>query len=363
MEHPQDAYLNCAAVRSPPPPLSLPWLVSADTSRMELRALGNLLKDRLLEKVTIDGSRASTPIAMRTQSSPGASPSHNSPTDMMDRREGPLALPRDGIALSPTGKLIAKILALEFTQAGAVPLTSLIPLIDATSEPPEVAARLAQIISRSGLFYESHLADWAAGKRDLLQVKAESDQRINHSVSGPVATTHMIDRRDVRDATTMRERSGQDASDSASVAKPSEATVARTTSQILSDGVPASEDRNSMQLVRQQLDVLATGQIAWQGLVREGVPGEIEIRHETRDGKVEQTDVWRARIRIKCPTLGDVDVAFSLAGNHLSLLVAAKADAKEHLMIAADAFELAVSSRGIEIGTLAIADPNSRGAS
>ncbi|MFM9885201.1 MAG: flagellar hook-length control protein FliK [Burkholderiales bacterium] len=330
---------------------------------MELRALGNLLKDRLLEKMSVEGSLASAPIPARMQSSPGARPSNDSQPDMTGRRGGHPPLPSDNIALSTTGQLIAKVLALEFTQSSAIPLTSLTPLVDEASEPPAIAARLAQIVSRSGLFYESHLADWAAGKRDLSQVKAESSQRMNHSVSGPVATTQMNDRREILDATTTIEQSGQDKSDSPSVAEPSEENAARTNSQMSSDTVPASEDRKSMQLVRQQLDVLATGQIAWQGLVREGVPGEIEIKHETRDGTMEQTDVWRARIRIKCPTLGDVDVAFSLAGKHLSLQVAARPDAKEHLMIAADAFALAVSSRGIVIGTLAIADPNSRGAS
>ena len=264
----------------------------------------------------------------------------------------------DSIALSLTGKMIAGILAVELLQTDSAPLTSTTPLDEGNSEPPVVAERLAKIVGGSGLFYESHLADWVAGKRDFARVKAESDERIVTKTTGVITATKFTDRGVVRDSINMSDASGQKRSDAQSMGEPSETSIVQTTSQTPSNGTPSLEDRDAIQLVRQQLNVLATGQIAWQGLVREGVPGEIEIRHEARGGNSDQADVWQARIRINSPTLGEIDVAIALASNHLSLSVVAAPDAQEHLIVSAEAFKLAVRSRGIELGALAIADPN-----
>jgi hypothetical protein len=328
---------------------------------MQLRELGNLSKVRLIDKISIEGSIAAAPTATRTQSNHGARLSRESSPDTLGRSMQNAHPPGDSIALSQTGKLIAKILAVELMQSSTASLTSSTPLIEGNSEPQLVAERFSKIVGGSGLFYESHLADWVAGKRDLAHVRAESDER-TLAVATSTATKGM-DGSVVRDSLELQKQSAQNKLDSQSVAESLDEVSTRIISQTLSNGTPVFEDRNTLQIVRHQLDALATGQIVWQGLVSEGVPGEIEISHEARDGKAEQVDVWRARIRIICPNLGDIDVAIALVSNHLSLQVAAASDVREHLVLAADVFKKAVQSRGIELGALAIADPNIRSTS
>ncbi|GAA4348623.1 hypothetical protein GCM10023165_34630 [Variovorax defluvii] len=79
--------------------------------------------------------------------------------------------------LSPAARLIGALLA-ELPDAG--PLRGAAPLWPTTRQPASAAAMagaLAQAVDRSGLFYESHLAQFAAGARTLAQMAHEPQSR------------------------------------------------------------------------------------------------------------------------------------------------------------------------------------------
>lgn len=73
----------------------------------------------------------------------------------------------------------------------ALPLASrpvnLMPLIDQWPTPPHVTLQgwtgeqLQQLVGRSGVFYEAHLAQWQAGRYDLATLQEESRQRQQQS--------------------------------------------------------------------------------------------------------------------------------------------------------------------------------------
>src|SRR5439155_7560273 len=65
-------------------------------------------------------------------------------------------------SISATAKWVSALMQEPLTTAAHVPITPAEPLLaapPAASEP--LAAALRESIARSGLFYESHLADWA----------------------------------------------------------------------------------------------------------------------------------------------------------------------------------------------------------
>jgi hypothetical protein len=80
--------------------------------------------------------------------------------------------------LSPAARLLGQVLR---SAAGAAPLATLnpsTPLVpQGAPDPAQLAQQLQQAVAKSGLFYESHLAQWAEGKRPLAELMAEPQAR------------------------------------------------------------------------------------------------------------------------------------------------------------------------------------------
>ncbi|MBB3641246.1 flagellar hook-length control protein FliK [Variovorax atrisoli] len=84
------------------------------------------------------------------------------------------AQPSMATRLSVAARVIGAVLADLQAQPG--PVRGAVPLLPARAQPVNAAAlagTLAQTVSDSGLFYESHLASFAAGTRTLAQMKQE----------------------------------------------------------------------------------------------------------------------------------------------------------------------------------------------
>lgn len=84
--------------------------------------------------------------------------------------------PPGGAQLSPTAQLLAQVL--DASVRKALPALSL-RLETATGQAPpqQVAAALADAVSGSGMFFESHLAEWVQGTRNTAAVLVESQMR------------------------------------------------------------------------------------------------------------------------------------------------------------------------------------------
>jgi hypothetical protein len=141
--------------------------------------------------------------------------------------------------------------------------------------PDALAGALQASIARSGLFYESHLADWALANYP----RPELDQEPQ----------------------------------SALAAQPAAADANGTPA-------PALPPETTQPLIRHQLDALATGHFGWEG---EAWPGQhvalvIEGDPAQRDAPEPP---WRTRLRLDLPRLGRVDIDIALHGRSLALSV------------------------------------------
>ena len=212
--------------------------------------------------------------------------------------------------LSQAGKLIGGVLAA--AQKQDTPLTGLVgraPLVASSgADAASIAAGLQQAVGKSGLFYESHVAEWATGSRPLAELAAEPQQQAA--------------REGVRQLPT---------------------------------------DPATAQFINLQLSTQETAQLHWQGNLWPGQPVEIEVQRDAREGHDEAGEgeaPWHSRLRLHFPALGELDARLTLTGGRLQVQFAAGSEATAALLrqhmgalggaLAASGTELA----GFEVRTL-----------
>jgi Flagellar hook-length control protein FliK len=211
-----------------------------------------------------------------------------------------VASPGEVITLSAEARVISSILDLS---PGATPkILGAEPLWPHQLPPdvPVLAATLAHAVTNSGLFYESHLHQFAAGTRTLAQLALEPQARMAEARGLPF--------------TEAKEQFDELASAS------------------ISSGAVASIHPDAMSLVRQQLDLMAVPTFRWVGEAWPGTPMGWEI-HEEPDETQSATEkemaqrVWTTRLALTLPELGAVEVRLSFVGAALQLHLAAQEDA------------------------------------
>ena len=203
-------------------------------------------------------------------------PRHTAPGDTLRLRFGghmpqPVFLlePPDGPAsdaprLSQTARMLSDLMQ-QLPGRGALPtLTAPAPLLDqATLNPAILALALRSTLVRSGLFYESHLADWVSGQDSLEGLRQEPQNRVSADAS----------------------RSG-----------------------------PQPPANPLLTLLTQQLQVPESPQFVWRGELWPGQPLEWLLRHEpdAQHGDAaaaqEADPGWESHLRLSLPQLGTVNV-------------------------------------------------------
>lgn len=155
-----------------------------------------------------------------------------------------------------------------------VPLKSWTDTAPILTKPPinstELSGLLQKALTRSGLFYESHLAQWVAGKNTLTQLKQEPQSKLTI------------------------------------------ATMATATSPIVDTVVHAQ----SLPLVQQQLAALETGHLVWRGEIWPEQFMEWNISEHSSNGNEQETgdttSQWQMQLRLTLPKLGEVTVKIIL---------------------------------------------------
>jgi hypothetical protein len=208
--------------------------------------------------------------------------------------------------LSPAARLLGQVLK---SAAGAPPLASLnpaTPLVpQGAPDPARLAGQLQQAVANSGLFYESHLVQWAEGKRPLAELMAEPQAQ-------------------------------------------------------KSPGTP-STDPTLAQLVNQQLATHESGQLVWQGQLGPDQPLRWEIKREedaahARGGNGDEDGgAWHSGLRLRFALLGEVEASVSLRGTRLHIELAAEPGAADLLREGAPRLQEALSAAGSELAALRIA--------
>ena len=232
--------------------------------------------------------------------------------------------------LSDAGRLLSALRDITESEAAPSRAQSTAPVLPeefpATSQ---VAILLRDTLSMSGLFYESHQAQWVMGSRSISQLEQEPQGQLPPLPPAPTEA----ETRDVRarphpgiageapDLVQVPEDGAEllpaGNSDFAAGGADGDATPAR---------LPAHPD--SFPLIRQQLAALESGVIAWRWEVWPGQTMDWEVGEAPDPEHPEAAHVWRMELRLELPRLGEIQARIELghAGVRLQLL----ADSDEH---------------------------------
>ena len=167
--------------------------------------------------------------------------------------------------LSDTGKLINNILLHARQEGAPSTLVGKMPLLQSADElnhPEKIARQLQQIISSSGIFYESHVANWAEGKFSQTDLLDEPQAKLNLAAINLLSNTKMSD-----------------------------------------------DQSNLAQIIHLQLDALDQQRVAWQGDLLPSLPFAWEISKDDQHPQVEfmeQESSWQSVVRFELPHLGVV---------------------------------------------------------
>lgn len=266
----------------------------------------------------------------------------------------------------------------------------------------ELAAALRRTVDESGLFYESHLAQWLSGQRPVESLADEAQNRLADAASqmppnlshdadesnswaqgrpsgntgaaafaaaeaaargtpeGPQTqsarfTTFDLATHDIIDTPDQPTQSTQD---------PAAAHTAGIddTSARQQQSMAAALHPATIPLVRQQLDLLATGQFRWTGEAWPGARLDWTIEQEgdewrrSGNGAASADDEypWRTRLTLSLPSLGTVDAELTLTGSRLVARVQASPGGAARLAAQGETFRERLAQAGIELSGLSI---------
>lgn len=178
------------------------------------------------------------------------------------------------------------------------------PLMAAASDPAQLAQALQDTIKHSGLFYESHVAEWAEGKRSLTELQREPQMQ----------------------------------------------------KQI------AETDLAAAQLINLQLRTHEQDKVRWQGELWPGQKMEWDIDKDAPDGGEGEGDdgqanqpVWRSGVRFQFPLLGKVEASVVLIGSALHIQIRSDSvHSTAALRAQADTLQQSLAASGATLSSLSI---------
>ncbi|TFV93997.1 flagellar hook-length control protein FliK [Oxalobacteraceae bacterium OM1] len=280
-------------------------------------------------------------------------------------------------SLSQAGRLIDHILQIAQRDANSVAITpsqALLPAAPATMDAAKLAGTMQQHIETSGVFYESHVEQWAAGNRPLASLlqepQAQGGPFVQHA---PAPAKLPADMQRALAATLAQTAQGrglgsasQSGSSQAALVSPAHlAALAQNAPELAADpqrlarmlhelqqqpgysALAATTDADVLaelagpslpsvdvevaRLIHQQLHTLETRQVQWQGELWPGQRMEWAVSDETPGGADQARGavepVWSSRVRFHLPTLGEIEATLHLSGGDVRVDVRAADEA------------------------------------
>lgn len=290
------------------------FLVAVGTRRYEMPLLGGLRAGDKLELVYLGSGRAG-PRFLLAQPAAGG---------------------HEAVALSGDAKLISALRQTVQPPVSGAPSTGPAsvrpaPLLSAAELPP--AGRLAQVLSQaieqSGLFYESHVAGWAAGGRPLASLLQEPQGRSSpllQAAADHPAESRRPDEQVRADPVAGAHPAARDRAGTGAVASQLEHDVRRAYQELppADAAEPASLQVRHAELVQQQLHSLESRQVNWAGQIWPGqhLEWQIEERPAAAPGGVEAR-AWFTTLKLELPHLGRVAVQIQLLDRQVQLRIQA----------------------------------------
>lgn len=224
------------------------------------------------------------------------------------------------------------------TAAGAAGANSTGGLPAPTGIAGQLAHALSQALQGSGLFYESHLREFAFGQRTLAQVRAEPQAGAGQEARTPGGDAGQARGGAESSAAQSGTQTGNTSAGQTSAGQASSAAQAvqqagqaAQAAQQAGQAAQASThlagsllglDPSTHALVRQQLETLANQAFSWQGEAWPGADLDWEVqRREPQENDPDQLDTWATRLKLTLPGLGEIQARLSLAGGQLIMHV------------------------------------------
>lgn len=204
--------------------------------------------------------------------------------------EAPLDTGENNTSISTTGRFLGILMqdALKQTSASITTtntattqsLTRSSPILTGPAiNSTELPGLLQKAIVQSGLFYESHQAQWVNGENTLENLHQEPQGKLILVTADVPA-----------------------------------AKVAVIASAALSPEMPVHTQ--TIPLVQQQLTTLETGHLFWRGEIWQGQPMEWDIYEHSqgkeKDNESDQAAQWRTQLQLSMPQLGDITATITL---------------------------------------------------
>jgi hypothetical protein len=299
------------------------------------------------------------------------------------------------------------------TSADASGTASTVATASVAASPVPVAALAAALehtVTGSGLFYEAHLAQWLAGQLTPADLAAEPQNRLVDAATqlpldwandadaaaqpggGAAASSTASQAQQGRQAgpqTTGGAAEGNSARAMPTIQTPQAARFAA--SEMLADSlselssqperaalhaasvglgdaptqatqsVAATINAATVPLLRQQLDMLATGQFRWTGEAWPGAKLDWTIQQDGDEWQrggggagSEEDYPWRTRLTLSLPLLGTVDAELTLTGTRLAARVLASPLGAARLTEQSEGFRQRLAAAGIQLSGLSI---------
>ena len=301
--------------------------------------------------------------------------------------------------LSPAGQLISQLLTGTQSEAQPATLNRNEPLLPA---PPTKAAPLTpllrQAVSESGLFYESHQAQWVEGDLPLESLLREPQARAGMTLTltltqagaqgglqnTPAPLEEALLQESPQSASQSASQSGSQPTPQSAqtpLAQSANANIQvhngtlQTAGEAAAQRTPASDAAQAthgtalkiadqlMPLVHQQLDTLATHQAMWQGQVWPGQSMQWEIfdpegQSQSSSGQADGGDEpapWQSTLRLKMPRLGGIEAQLIVTPAGVAIRVSAdSAQAAQQLQDGGEALGNALEAAGIPLTGFAV---------
>jgi hypothetical protein len=241
-------------------------------------------------------------------------------------------------SLSNAGRLIGNMLQL--AQEDGAPPASIVgktPLI-ATRDAPaaQIAGALQKAVTFSGLFYESHVAQWANGTRPLVELLNEPPAKLQNTLLAghapapqngqQTSANHPLTDLSKLLANVKELVSGERSLPDLLGALKSGSTISQDNPEQASVRQDLTTNIDGVKLVSLQLDALEQRRIVWQGELFPGQPIEWEISDDTpkrssEDSAQQPEQSWQSIVRFSLPTLGAVAATIRLTGEHVQINV------------------------------------------
>ncbi len=214
-----------------------------------------------------------------------------------------------GASLSATGRFLGALAQDAAKSPAEPPWTRAAPVLSAPpADSRQLPALLREALSRSGLFYESHQAQWVAGRRTLAQLLQEPQGELSTGASSRLIR--------VIEKPPLKINSEPEAALAGAIRNADAPVHAQT-----------------LTLVQQQLSVLETGQLSWRGEIWPGQWLEWDIAERPpAEHETDEPSRWQSRLHLTLPKLGEVAATLALDSRGVRIALGATATATAALL-------------------------------